>query len=51
VCLLSAAQLREAGLAQAYALADLEPDMAKCLASPGPLLEQLAARIADDWLS
>jgi glycerate 2-kinase len=51
VCLLSAAQLREAGLAQAYALTDIEPDMAKCLASPGPLLQQLAARIADDWLS
>ncbi|HEY6790068.1 MAG TPA: glycerate kinase [Trebonia sp.] len=51
VCLLSAAQLREAGLAQAYALTDIEPDLAKCLASPGPILEQLAARIADDWLS
>ena len=50
-CSLSAAQLREAGIAQAYALTDIEPDVAKCLASPGPLLERLAARIAADWLS
>ncbi len=50
VCLLSEAQLRAAGLARAYALTDIEPDIAKCLAAPGPILEQLAARIADDWL-
>jgi glycerate 2-kinase len=51
VCLLSEAQLGAAGIAQAYALTDIEPDMAKCLASPGPILGQLAARIAKDWLS
>ena len=51
VCLLSEAQLREAGIAQAYALTDIEPDVAKCLASPGPILGRLAARIAEDWLS
>jgi glycerate kinase len=51
VCLLSRAELREAGIAQAYALTDIEPDVAKCLADPGPILQQLAARIADDWLS
>ena len=51
VCLLSQAQLREAGIAKAYALTDVEPDVAKCLAYPGPILEQLAARIARDWLS
>ena len=50
VCLLSEAQLRAAGIAAAYALTDIEPDVAKCLAAPGPLLERLAARIADDWL-
>jgi glycerate kinase len=51
VCLLSEAQLRAAGIAQAYALTDIEPDMAKCLASPGPILGRLATRIAEDWLN
>jgi glycerate kinase len=49
-CSLSQAQLSDAGIARAYALSDLEPDISKCLASPGPLLERLAARIAADWL-
>jgi glycerate kinase len=49
VCSLSEAELREAGIARAYALADIEPDVAVCRARPGPLLEQLAARIAADW--
>ncbi|MEV5409136.1 hypothetical protein AB0K60_09910 [Thermopolyspora sp. NPDC052614] len=30
----------------AYALTDLEPDPAACMAHAGPLLERLAARIA-----
>jgi glycerate kinase len=51
VCSLSAAQLREAGIAAAYALTDVEPDVALCRAGPGPLLERLAGRIAADWLS
>jgi glycerate 2-kinase len=51
VCSLSRAQLREAGFEAAYALTDVEPDVALCCASPGPLLEQLAGRIAADWLS
>ncbi len=50
VCLLSPAQLRAAGIARAYALTDVEPDVATCLAFPGPILERLAARIAADWL-
>jgi glycerate kinase len=50
VCSLSPAQLQAAGIAAAYALTDIEPDVSKCLAGPGPLLEQLAARIAADWL-
>jgi glycerate kinase len=48
---LSPAQLREAGIAAAYALTDIEPDVAVCCARPGPLLERLAQRIAADWLS
>jgi glycerate kinase len=43
-------QLREAGIAAAYALSDIEPDVARCRANAGPLLERLAARIAEDWL-
>ncbi len=50
VCTLSPEQLRRAGIAAAYALADIEPDVAKCRADPGPILERLAARIAGDWL-
>lgn len=43
-------QLRAAGVRQAYALSDIEPDVARCLAEPGPLLEQLARTLARDWL-
>jgi glycerate 2-kinase len=50
VCTLSAAELREAGISAAYALSDIEPDMSQCIANAGPLVEQLAERIADDWL-
>ena len=48
--LLDPAQLAAAGFAAAYTLLDLEPDVARCLAEPSPLLEQLGARIAADWL-
>jgi glycerate kinase len=51
VCSLSAAQLASAGLAAAYALADIEPDLDRCRSRAGPLLEDLAARIAEDWLA
>jgi glycerate kinase len=44
-------ELSAAGIAAAYALTDIEPDLDKCLADPGPLVEQLAERIAADWLS
>jgi len=50
VCTLSAAQLREAGIAAAYALTDVEPDVSRSIANAGPLVERLAERIADDWL-
>ncbi len=51
VCSLSPDQLSSAGIAQAYALADIEPDLTRCLEQPGPLLEELAGHIARDWLA
>jgi glycerate 2-kinase len=51
VCSLTPGQLRSAGIARAYALADIEPDLARCLSRPGPLLEELAGHIARDWLT
>ncbi|HTU76515.1 MAG TPA: glycerate kinase [Trebonia sp.] len=51
VCSLSQAQLRAAGFEAAYALTDVEPDVALCCARPGPLLEEVAGRIAADWLT
>jgi glycerate kinase len=50
VCTLSAAELREAGISAAYTLTDIEPDLNRCIANAGPLVEQLAERIAGDWL-
>jgi glycerate 2-kinase len=50
VCTLTAAELHAAGIAAAYALTDIEPDIAICRAQPGPLLERLAHQIAEDWL-
>ncbi len=50
VSTLSAAELREAGIAAAYTLTDIEPDVRRCIADAGPLVERLAMRIADDWL-
>lgn len=47
---LGPAELAAGGFAAAYTLLDLEPDVARCLAEPAPLLEQLGARIAADWL-
>jgi glycerate 2-kinase len=48
---LTPGELRAAGIARAYALADIEPDLTRCLEQPGPLLEQLAGYIARDWLA
>jgi glycerate 2-kinase len=50
VCRLSPAQLREAGFAACYAIADIEADLNRCITEAGPLLEDLAGRIAADWL-
>ena len=51
VCSLSPEQLRSAGIARAYALADIEPDLTRCREQAGPLLEDLAERVARDWLA
>jgi glycerate kinase len=40
------AALQGAGIDAAHALTDLEPDPERCMAEAGPLLEQLAQRIA-----
>jgi len=50
-CSLSPDQLREAGISNAYALTDIEPDLERCFTQAGPILEDLAALIARDWLS
>lgn len=43
--------LGKAGIRRAYALTDLEPDVAKCIADAGPILERTAERIAQDYLT
>jgi glycerate kinase len=48
---LTAGDLAGADLDAAYALTDLEPDPARCVAHAGPLLEQLAAQIARERLA
>ncbi|MEV1241236.1 glycerate kinase [Nonomuraea sp. NPDC050022] len=47
---LSDAELRAAGIEAAYALTDLEPDPARCMADAAALLERLAAKLAADRL-
>jgi len=42
--------LRAAGIEAAYALTDLEPDPAVCMAQAGPLLERAAERLAAERL-
>ncbi|MEV0691169.1 glycerate kinase [Streptomyces sp. NPDC050388] len=47
---LSPEALGRAGIRRAYALTDLEPDVATCIAEAGPILERTAERIARDFL-
>ncbi|MEU7502629.1 glycerate kinase [Streptomyces griseofuscus] len=42
--------LRSAGISRAYPLTSVEPDVSRCIADAGPILERLAARIAEDLL-
>ena len=51
VCTLTAEQLRSAGISAAYALADIEPDLSRCREQAGPLVEDLAQRLAHDWIT
>ena len=46
--MLSEKQLTDAGVRNAYALTDIEPDVQRCIDDPGPLLERLGRRIAED---
>jgi glycerate kinase len=50
-CSLEAGLLAGAGLAGAYALSDIEPDVAASMANAGPLLEKLAQQVAAAWLA
>ncbi|MYR45309.1 glycerate kinase [Streptomyces sp. SID5910] len=43
--------LGRAGIRRAYPLTDVEPDVAKCIADAGPILERVAERIARDYLA
>ena len=47
---LSPPRLHEAGIAAAYALADLEPDLRRSIANASPLLRRIGAQIAKEWL-
>lgn len=44
-------ELTAAGIRRAYALTDLEPDPARCMAEAGPLLERVARQLALDFLA
>ena len=48
---LDVGELRRAGIAAAYALTDLESDVARCLSEAGPLLERIGAIVARGELS
>ncbi|AKZ59105.1 Glycerate kinase [Streptomyces ambofaciens ATCC 23877] len=43
--------LGRAGIRRAYPLTDVEPDVAKCIAEAGPILERVAEGIARDFLT
>ncbi|WP_369393045.1 glycerate kinase [Streptomyces sp. CG1] len=42
--------LLRAGIERAYPLTSVEPDVARCIADAGPILERVAVRIAEDYL-
>jgi glycerate 2-kinase len=50
MCSLTADQLRSVGIRRAYALTDIELDLGRCRSQAGPLLEDLAGRVARDWI-
>ncbi|GGY86492.1 glycerate kinase [Streptomyces olivaceoviridis] len=48
---LPAEALLTAGISRAYPLTSVEPDVARCIADAGPILERIAARLAEDHLA
>ncbi|MER7180053.1 glycerate kinase, partial [Streptomyces hyaluromycini] len=44
------AALGRAGIRRAYPLTEVEPDVVKCIADAGPILERVAEQIARDFL-
>ena len=48
---LAADVLAAAGISSVYPLTDLEPDIARCMAEAGPLVERAGAALARDWLA
>jgi glycerate kinase len=44
-------ELRAAGIEEAHALTELEPDVQRCIAEAAPLLERLAERVGRAWAS
>jgi glycerate 2-kinase len=50
-CRLAADELDSVGIARAYALTDIEPDLDRCRSNAGTLLEELAGILARDWIS
>ncbi|WP_424866047.1 glycerate kinase [Streptomyces sp. SAI-163] len=48
---LPAETLGRAGIRRAYPLTDVEPDVAKCIAEAGPILERVAQNIARDFVA
>ncbi|GHD23031.1 glycerate kinase [Streptomyces galbus] len=44
-------ELGRAGIRRAYPLTDAEPDVARCIAEAGPILERVAERIGHDFLT
>lgn len=48
---LPAAALGRAGIRRAYPLTDVEPDVAKCIADAGPILERVAEAVARDFVA
>ena len=42
--------LGRAGIRRAYPLTDIEPDISRCIAEAGPILEDVGERIAEDFL-
>ena len=47
--LLSVEELRRAGIGAAYALTDIEPDIARCISDAGSLLVQVGSGVARSW--